>query len=566
MKPKYLPEHPNMVENHVLRHFKNPLASQLEGVVVNDGICGIGKTEGVIEQINKEFIGKKSKRRVLYVSPYLEELHRVAGTTFKTTKEGITKPVRDKNKKLIYEATRKVKIDFEHPESKPTKLIDFKALVRNNSHIVITHSLFCSLDKEAVDLLKEKEYHLFLDEEPKLMEEIDADDYPIAFGELKRIKAGSSIKTFETREIKGLYSNELNNLVDLGVLKVTGTQVTWGKFELQRYADIKKEVVKNNIIAYKDQTNPHTYTFIWRLNPEIFYAFRSVQVLTYLFRNSLLQAYFDIEKIPYLIQDQTSEKIFDGDYVSKDGKKQGPHPYHKLIHLHDLTEEDFKIDDECPFSAFNSSWFDYFMAANPKPSDDNIIRQKLVSFFKYKTPFTSYVPSPDERLFTTVSKALEHVEGKGYTTRFLPFNHRASNNYRSVIKMAYVYNVFLMPGIKNYLSAKGVDVTKTADTFALSTLIQWIFRSSLRDGNNVELLLPSNRMRNLLKGWMNKYKELYEFSREVRDHFLKPDPDFEDYQDLITPVTYDVFYQEYQPGLKNYNIAKLYPVLQVKKA
>ena len=47
---------------------------------------------------------------------------------------------------------------------------------------------------------------------------------------------------------------------------------------------------------------------------------------------------------------------------------------------------------------------------------------------------------------------------------------------------------------------KGVTVDE--ETYALSELVQWIFRSQLRDGKEINLYIPSERMRRLLKKWL----------------------------------------------------------------
>lgn len=48
------------------------------------------------------------------------------------------------------------------------------------------------------------------------------------------------------------------------------------------------------------------------------------------------------------------------------------------------------------------------------------------------------------------------------------------------------------------------DVKVDENTFALSELIQWIFRSQLRDGKKINIYIPSKRMRNLLENWLQQ--------------------------------------------------------------
>ena len=45
------------------------------------------------------------------------------------------------------------------------------------------------------------------------------------------------------------------------------------------------------------------------------------------------------------------------------------------------------------------------------------------------------------------------------------------------------------------------DVETSNEHFAISTLIQFIFRSAVRKGEPIKLYLPSLRMRELLERW-----------------------------------------------------------------
>lgn len=94
------------------------------------------------------------------------------------------------------------------------------------------------------------------------------------------------------------------------------------------------------------------------------------------------------------------------------------------------------------------------------------------------------------------------MSGGGYTKRFLPFNCRATNAYRNCRVLAYCANVFFDPVFSRYYKSQGVELD--ADAYALSTMIQWIWRSAIRDGKEIWIYVPSRRMRELLEGWLNK--------------------------------------------------------------
>lgn len=48
------------------------------------------------------------------------------------------------------------------------------------------------------------------------------------------------------------------------------------------------------------------------------------------------------------------------------------------------------------------------------------------------------------------------------------------------------------------------DVNIDEETWALSELIQWLFRSTIREENEINLYIPSKRMRSLLQEWLEK--------------------------------------------------------------
>ena len=79
---------------------------------------------------------------------------------------------------------------------------------------------------------------------------------------------------------------------------------------------------------------------------------------------------------------------------------------------------------------------------------------------------------------------------------------RATNDFRQKQDLAYLINVYYNPIIKNFFVDRGGDIDESK--YALSELIQWIFRSGIRDGKPINLYIPSSRMRGLLEEWLEK--------------------------------------------------------------
>ena len=76
------------------------------------------------------------------------------------------------------------------------------------------------------------------------------------------------------------------------------------------------------------------------------------------------------------------------------------------------------------------------------------------------------------------------------------------NNYSDRHVVAYTINRFMNPVIRQFFQQHGVEVDE--DRYALSDMIQWIWRSAIRNGEHITLYIPSYRMRKLLIDWINE--------------------------------------------------------------
>ena len=61
-------------------------------------------------------------------------------------------------------------------------------------------------------------------------------------------------------------------------------------------------------------------------------------------------------------------------------------------------------------------------------------------------------------------------------------------------------NRFIDPNIRNFFASKGITINE--EHFALAEMLQWIWRSAIRDDKPIRLYIPSRRMRELLQNWI----------------------------------------------------------------
>jgi hypothetical protein len=91
-------------------------------------------------------------------------------------------------------------------------------------------------------------------------------------------------------------------------------------------------------------------------------------------------------------------------------------------------------------------------------------------------------------------------DGKAYG--FLAYNTRATNAYRNVQAMAYPMNVYQHGDVRGYFDERGIATSE--DLYAISTLVQWLWRSRIRQEprQSITVYLPSERMRGLFLEWL----------------------------------------------------------------
>jgi hypothetical protein len=87
-------------------------------------------------------------------------------------------------------------------------------------------------------------------------------------------------------------------------------------------------------------------------------------------------------------------------------------------------------------------------------------------------------------------------------TCWVPVNIKASNHYRHKQAVAICVNYRSFPALTGFFKDTGMDFNE--DLWSLSEMIQVIWRSRIREGKPIHLYVPSERMRGLLKAWLDQ--------------------------------------------------------------
>ena len=332
------------------------------------------------------------------------------------------------------------------------KTADLERLIDVQANIVTTHALFTMMPLEYLEKIRETGYVLFLDEALEPMEPltgIDPLDAEYVTDKLIRINEDSSVEWIASEKYHGQFTF-LRNMCDKGYLRG----------------------------AVSDEG---AACFVHILPTAYFTSFKDVVIMTYLFSGQILKNYLNIEKLPYKrLFLNYEEQMFAS-------KREGTfrRDYRPLITILDNPRMNAIGDKK---TALSHSWY----ARN----DLKQVSNNLNNFFKnmMKSPANS-------RLWTVFADCKEEVGGSRYSKSFLACNTRATNEYKDRTVLAYLVNRYRNPFFVRYFRYYGVETNN--DIFALSEMLQWLWRSALRDGKHIILYIPSKRMRDLLKAWLD---------------------------------------------------------------
>ena len=379
--------------------------------------------------------------KFIYITPYLEEANRI--------KKGCPAL------KFI-EPSNKI-AEYGHK-----KLEHTAALIKEGRNITTTHQAFRGYTPEILEDIMRHGYTLIIDENVDVLEtfEFHVDDLQIA------VDAG--------------YITENNGIYTVSNNEYRGTALR----------DMFKLLKTRELVRIEDDDS--NSLFYWALPPDLIAAFKDVFILTYLFKGQSLHHFLEIYDIPYqyIGIEKTNESAtgyrfsdypgYTPEYVSKLGD---------MLHILDTGKLNDIGED---YYALSMNWF--------KKSDDEKTEQLRKNISNCFKNIWGDVPA-DERLWATYIKEREHMKGKGYTKSFLTFNAKASNAYRDKTHLVYMVNIFMNVNDKKFYQKHGIEVDE--DMFALSIMVQWIWRSAIRDGEEVYLYIPSSRMRNILINWID---------------------------------------------------------------
>lgn len=349
-------------------------------------------------------------------------------------------------------------LKFVEPSAeRGSKTRDIKRLLEKGCNVSSTHALFKMFTPEIIDICRCQGYTLIMDEVANVIEEfqITKNDTEILLRDF--VSVNKTTRLLEWRDDKRDYT---------------------GKFD-----EVREKCDMNCLALYGSKV------MLWLMPVESFSAFRKVFILTYMFNGQLQRYYYDFYGLPYDFIYVEGDTVDNYHFVDEIQSQPIKYDYSKLIHILDNEKLNSIGDRQTDLSY---SWY-------ARNEDNNIVLNQLKkNIYNY---FYNIRKSPTAKnIWTTFKGFRQKLSGKGYARGFVQSSCRATNEYKDRDSIAYCANKYLKPTIKNFFVGHGIEVDE--DSYATSEMLQFIWRSAIRDGKEIWIYIPSVRMRELLKKWI----------------------------------------------------------------
>lgn len=392
------------------------------------------------------YINEHPEKRFIYITPYLAEAERIKQAC----------PAAD-----FIEPTNTEQHGF-------SKMNHTAELVKERRNIASTHKALSLYTPEMYQELKDAHYTVIIDEEVSVVEEdagVNCDDISLMqdAGYIEEVSPNEFALTEKGKQYSGGRLAKLVNRMRCQTLLLTSSSRA-------------------------------TKTYYWKFSKELFSAADEVLVLTYLFDRSEMQMFFAISEIEYTnigisYTPETGYQFCDHkDYIP---------PYVANLDQMIIIEQRERLNEVGKNkTSLSMGWY------QTRKVELDELRRNIYNYFRNRAD-----GSVDDRMCGTFKAHWGKIRGRGYWNSNVVFSQNATNAYADKTVLAYPVNLFASPSIVNFYRIHGQEFDN--DRWALSTMVQWIWRSAIRNGKQIQLYLPSRRMRELLYKWIADTQEEY---------------------------------------------------------
>ena len=409
-----------------------------------DAPTGCGKTSAILE-----WMQRNPDRRYLYISPILSE-------------------VEDR----IPDALDGLEVEYPVEEYDPITRVSSKSfsllrLLRERKNISFSHSLFTLLSEQHLRLIRDGRYTLVIDEEVNF---IDA--------------------------YRGRYTpGDITTLLRSGWIEVD--EDNWGKVNWlydgmeddTQYTGLKAMCDVGQLFCSKNNKE----MLVTQLPMSLLSSAQEVVMISYMFDKSVLHAFLKLRGVRFkdFLDVYPDAHLL---HTEKEWKKK----VRGLISIGELPSTKRVKDEKLSLSY---RWHSSSSTAEQR----NIVARALRGVVEkhgaenviYTMPKDAHSPEVDGR------RNRRRVYSQWIKdSTFLHARARATNLYSDRDTAVHAYNRYANLQLVSYVSGYGGEVNH--NDFAIAELVQWLWRTSIRNMEPVTFYFLSNRMERLFRKWLEE--------------------------------------------------------------
>lgn len=429
-------------------------------ITVIDSPPGFGKTEYAIQSINQS----NDDDKIIFITPLLTEVDRI-----------------------IASCPNKHFVQPNPAEGKGSKSRHLISLVLQGRNIVSTHALFENITDDLIDALRMNVYTLYLDEvfETIGIYNMAEDDWD---------------------ESIVITKSDMKSLVNKEYVKIGDDySVEWVDNEnmLSKYEDMRNLAERKSLFFVNEGF------LLWSFPVEVFREgiFDKIFIMTHRF-DSQIQAlyykYFDVPHVKYSVfkNDNNQYEIEPfNDAKEKEWKKEIKEKITiiddpKLNRIGDIY---YDAQNRPYKSALSVTWF----KNNKERKNFDTFKKLSDNIVNYYRHYTSN--KNDLKMWACFKEYIPYLKNKNLPIKkLIAVNARATNDYRDKTLLCYPVNRYTNPYLNQFFIKRNMHIDQ--DEYAVTELIQWIWRSAIRNKNEITIYIPSQRMRTLLTKFLNDEK------------------------------------------------------------
>lgn len=358
-------------------------------------------------------------------------------------------------------------LEFTYPctEEYKTKGQHLLKLLEEGCNVSFTHSLFTDLTKQHLSLIRKHEYVLIVDEE-------------VAF--IEPYKGNYSRDDIVSLEKAGHIRVEEDNL----------GRVVWQWYDDNEMNDTAYSKLKRMsdlgmlYCAKRDRK-----IMVVHLPIELVQSSRRVILLTYLFKGSVMESFMDLKGIKIVPFKEVVPPKTTKDVLTK---------AKSLITFIDTTTTKAvsNLSMSSTWYSKNATTADLERVSNAIFSVYRKFGDKESFIFTAPKSLADYQYVKDEKLKRNIihKKMPKDVD-------WIYCGTKATNMWSHKTVAVHAYNRYVNTAIKAYLQDYGTPPDD--DMFALSEMVQWIFRTCIRNDEPLQLCILNSRMKGLLCNWLS---------------------------------------------------------------